>query len=143
MGNWFALFGGRLQAVKEKIAAMNQDYNRTIKELQDELSRLNNETEMLREKISALKVEIETYRSMAGQVSEILLQAHLDASEQVYLSRRRAEELKADAGANLSRREQEREILKKTVSRLTEEMQSVASGYSKALEVLKDEPSHL
>lgn len=123
-----SLFGYDPLAVQRKIALMNDDFRMTLRKLSAELNQVNDEIEELKQKISNLEEELQSCRSFHNEIVEVLSVAHLEATERVYKAMKKAEQMVKEARETVLLRQKEYDHLKRTVRRITEEMQAIARG---------------
>ena len=135
----FSLFGYDPAAVQHKIDMMKKDHEETVKRLNDELFQVNSEIDALKNKICRLVEEISLYENANQEITDILFTSHMQATERVYMSSRKAEQAAIEIRETVLKREQEYEKLKNTLKRLTEEMRSIATSYNLALEAFENE----
>jgi len=122
----YSLFGYDPAAVQHKINLMKADFEEKIKGLNNKLFQVNSEIDILREKICSLTEEISQYENANQEIVNVLFTAHMEATEKVYNSSRKAEQIGIEIRETVLNREREFEELKSTLKRLTGEMRSVA-----------------
>lgn len=134
-----SLFGYDAEAVRKRIEQMEQDYTHYLQQLNNEIEQIKAETAKLNENIERINAEIISYQSMNEEIINILLTAHLEATQRVYQTMKEAEKMSIDIRELLVKREMENEILKNTLKKYTEDIQSIALDYNKALEEFRNE----
>lgn len=134
-----SLFGYDAAAVQSKIEQMELHYAQITERLNNEISVLNRETAIINEKIARIEAEITSYQNMNEEIINILLAAHLEATEKVYQTMREAEQMSIDIRELLVKRERENEALKDTIKKYTEDVQAIALDYNNILEEFRNE----
>ena len=134
----YSLFGYDPQAIEEKIEFLSKEFENKLRDLNNELLRINEEIYMLQREISKLEVETADYKKINEEIMQVLFAAHMEASEEVYKTSKRAEQIGLETRETVLKREREYAELNSTLKRLTEEMQTVARGYHRALEAYGD-----
>ena len=134
----YSLFGYDPEVVHEKIELLNRESENKHRELTNELSRINDEIQMLQREIRRIDAETTEYKKINEEIMQVLFAAHMEASEEVYNTSKKAEQIGLETRETVLKREREYAELNNTLKRLTEEMQSIAQGYNHALEAFGD-----
>lgn len=133
-----SLFGYDPAHVRNKIDMITKDYERTLWQLEDELARLNQEIIELKDKVEELETELVEYHELNSEISKVLVNAHMEATQKVFEATLKAEDIYNKAKERVMKKERESAELKDTVKKLTGEMQSIARDYNSALEAFRD-----
>ncbi len=133
-----SLIGYDPKVVQENIECLKREFENTLGQLNNQLSRTNEEIYMLQREISKMELETADYKKINEEIMQILFAAHMEASEEVYNTSKRAEQIGIETREIVLKREREYAELNKTMQRLTDEMQSIARGYNLALEAFGD-----
>jgi|GEM_PF-4059972 len=140
MGNKFSysFFGYDPQAVEEKTGSLHREFQNRTQKLISDLSGINEGIRMLQQEIRKIDAELVEYKRINDEIMQILFAAHMEASEEVFKSVKKAEQTGSETRETVLRREKEYTELNNTLKRLTQEMQSVVRGYNRALEAYGD-----
>lgn len=123
--------------VEKRLHFLNEEFKSTMKEIQEELTQVEQDINNLEDKILKVRYEIADCRKLNEDVTQVLMSSHMDATEKVYEAMRKAEQIKKETREKILKREKEKEKMKMTVKRLTGEMQSIAEEYNTALEAFR------
>lgn len=134
-----SFFGYTPDSVKQKIDLMEKEFEDAEKQLNDQLCQIESEIELLKGRICSLVEDISQHETAKQEISDLLMNAHMQATEKVYKSARDAEQISLDIREDVLKREQEYERFKNTLKRLAEEMRSLTKDYHQALEASKNE----
>jgi len=133
-----SFFGYDEEEVEYKIRAMNKAYEESLRQLSDQLFEATSEIESLKERIRSIEDEIAQENSLNEEIKSILFSAHMKATDNVYGAIKAAESMSIKVREKVYEKEKESERIKKTLEKLTEDMESIAQCYSKALEEYKN-----
>ncbi|HOV79225.1 MAG TPA: hypothetical protein PK728_03900 [Bacillota bacterium] len=114
-------------AVEVLLKDMDAEYKAKLRELKNQLADEAHRLELLRVEIKKVKGEIESCRALENEISQILLGAHFEATKKIYDALKDAERKEKSASAKILARKNVLAELKSEMTKIKEEIQSIAS----------------
>ena len=121
-------------AVEVLLNSMDAEYKTKLRTLKNRLADEAHHLELLRVEIKKIKSEIESCHLLENEISQILLSAHLEATQKLYEALKGAEKTEKKASDKVLARKAELAELKSEMERVKEEIQSIAARRKSPLE---------
>lgn len=133
-----SFFGYDPEEVEYRIKLFNKEYEETVRTLTDKLFDINQEIEVLEERIRENEEILNADQGIQQEIINILLSAHMQATREVYAAMKEGERLGKRTREELLEKEKENLKMKKTLDSLTRDMESIAQCYHRALEAYRN-----
>lgn len=126
-------------SVKKLINRIEVDHQNKINKLKTQLADEVRQLELLKADVQQIKKEIATYQSLENEVMQVLIKAHLAATEKVYAALQDTSKSEKNAADKVQTKKNELDGLITTMEKIRKEVKAVASQYQSALEKVKEE----
>lgn len=121
-------------AVEVLLNNMDAEYRANLRELKNQLADEVHHLELLKVEIKKIKSEIEYCGSLENEISQILLSAHLEATQRIYNALKDAEKTEKRASDKVLARKAELAKLKAEMKKIEEEIKSITVRRKSPLE---------
>lgn len=132
-----SFFGYNPEEVEHRIKMYNKQFEDRMRELTDQLFEVNQETEVLKERIRVIQKELDEHEMIKEGIKETLYVNHVQATKEVYTAIEEAKAISRKAKEEVDCREKKKEEMKKMMESLMREMDSITQSYNKSLEACK------
>jgi chromosome segregation ATPase len=120
--------------VEDLINSMENNFKNDIKKLKIQLADKISHLETLKAEIQKARDEINSYKTLENQVSQVLLQAHLEATERVFAVLEDADLEEKKAADRVRSKRADLLKLKATMDEIRKEIRTIAGQYKERFE---------
>lgn len=132
-----SFFGYDPEEVEHKISTYNKQYEDRMRELTEQLFKVNQETEVLKHRIKEIQKELDEHELIKQGIKDTLFINHLQATKEVVTAIEQGKAISRKAKDEVASREKKKAEMKKIMESLMQEMDSMTKSYNKSLEACK------
>lgn len=134
-----SLFGYSPKDLADLLKSMDEDFNNSLKELRKQLADEVHHLELAKLEFQNVKNEMDSYKSYENEISKVLLEAHLEATEKFFEALKDSERTEKNAADKVLARKAELAKLKGDMEQMKEEIHSIAGQYKLILDKAEGE----